>query len=137
MHSREGGVKEIHERQDQHRIDRVLMGLYVRSAYYIPLARALSAQYIVGLRLSLLIQLISLSVPAPARYYLWAAALLIELFTPFFVPRRTRAIPVDRSHLPERFSLFTIIVLGEAVIATAMGASSVQWNATSIATASQ
>ena len=39
-------------------------------------------------------------------------------------------------NLPERFGLFTIIVLGEAVIATAMGASSVRWNAASIATAS-
>ena len=114
----------------------VLMGLYARAAYYIPLARAVSSQYIVGLGVSVLILLISLSVAAPARYYLWAAAILIELFTPFFVPRLTRAIPVDRSHLPERFGLFTIIVLGEAVIATAMGASSVQWNATSIATAS-
>ena len=114
----------------------VLVGLYVRSAYYIPLARALSAEFIVGLGLSVSILLISLSVPAPARYYLWAVAILIELFTPFFVPRLTRVIPVDRSHLPERFGLFTIIVLGEAVIATAMGASSVRWNAASIATAS-
>jgi low temperature requirement protein LtrA len=61
---------------------------------------------------------------------------LIELCTPFFVPRLTRAIPVDRSHLPERFGLFTIIVLGESLIATAMGASMVQWNAITIATAS-
>jgi low temperature requirement protein LtrA len=114
----------------------VSIGLYVRSAYYIPLARVLSAQYIVGLGLSVLILLLSLSVPAPSRYYLWAVAMLIELFTPFLIPRMTRAIPVDRSHLPERFGLFTIIVLGEAVIATATGASSVQWNATSIAAAS-
>jgi len=114
----------------------VLIGLYIRSAYYIPLARALSSEFIVGLGLSVLIFVISLFVPAPLRYYLWAGAVSIELVTPFFVPRLTRAIPVDRSHLPERFGLFTIIVLGEAVILTATGASSVQWNAMTIATAS-
>jgi Predicted membrane protein len=114
----------------------VLIGLYIRSAFYIPLARALSAEFIVGIGVSVSILLISLAVPAPARYYLWAVAISIELITPFLIPRLTRAIPVDRSHLPERFGLFTIIVLGEAVIATAMGASLVQWNAVTIATAS-
>ena len=113
----------------------VLIGLYVRSAYYIPLARALSAEFIVGLGTSVVLLAASLLVDAPLRYYIWAAAILIELYTPFFVPRLTRALPIDRSHLPERFGLFTIIVLGEAVIATATGASSVQWNAITITTA--
>ena len=114
----------------------VLIGLYFRAAYYIPIARALSTEFIVGLSLSVLIFLLSLFVPAQVRYYMWAAAVLIELATPFFVPRLTRVIPVDRSHLPERFGLFTIIVLGESLIATATGASSVQWNLVTIATAS-
>ena len=113
----------------------VLIGLYVRSAYYIPIARALSAEFIIGLGLSVVVLVISLFIPTPLRYYLWAGAILIELWTPFFVPRLTRAIPVDRSHLPERFGLFTIIVLGEAVIATATGASSVQWTPITITTA--
>ena len=113
----------------------VLIGLYIRSAYYIPLARALSAEFIIGLGTSVTILLVSLFTPVPLRYYLWALAISIELVTPFFVPRLTRAIPVDRSHLPERFGLFTIIVLGEAVIATATGASSVRWNAITITTA--
>jgi hypothetical protein len=67
---------------------------------------------------------------------MWAAAVVLELVTPFLVPRLTRRIPVDFSHIPERFGLFTIIVLGEAVIATATGASSVQWSAMTIVMAS-
>ncbi|MEO8043175.1 MAG: low temperature requirement protein A, partial [Acidobacteriota bacterium] len=71
----------------------------------------------------------------PVRYYIWAAAMALELVTPYLVPRLTKSIPVDFSHIPERFGLFTIIVLGEAVVATATGASSVDWTLMNIVTA--
>ncbi|HEX8734343.1 MAG TPA: low temperature requirement protein A, partial [Pyrinomonadaceae bacterium] len=60
----------------------------------------------------------------------------LELVTPFLNPKTARIIPIDRSHVPERFGLFTIIVLGEAVIATANGAARVEWNPATITTAS-
>lgn len=114
----------------------VLITLYARSAYHIPLARALSAQFIIGLGIALIMFLGSLAVEPPVRYYIWAAALLLELSVPFLNLRTTRSIPYDYSHIPERFGLFTIIVLGEAVLATATGASAVTWTPANVAMAS-
>jgi low temperature requirement protein LtrA len=114
----------------------VLIALYARSAYHIPLARGLSAQFIIGLGIALLMFVGSLALEPPVRYYVWAAALVIELTIPFQNLRVTRSIPYDYSHIPERFGLFTIIVLGEAVLATAMGASAVNWSPANILMAS-
>jgi low temperature requirement protein LtrA len=44
-------------------------------------------------------------------------------------------IPVDPSHVPERFALFTIIVLGESVVAVALGTADTDWRAASATTA--
>ena len=110
----------------------VIIALYIRSAYYVPLARTLSLQFVIGFGISVVILLASLLVAPPLRYYLCAVAVLLELATPFLSLRLARIIPYDYSHIPERFGLFTIIVLGEAVIATATGASAVSWTATTI-----
>ena len=39
-----------------------------------------------------------------------------------------RDAPVDRRHLPERFGLLTLIVLGESVLAVVLGVSKVSWD---------
>jgi low temperature requirement protein LtrA len=106
----------------------VLIALYIRSAYYIPLARRFSLQFIAGLGTAVALLLISLAFPPPFRYAFWAIALVLELATPFLNLKAARVFPIDRSHIPERFGLFTIIVLGEAVVATANGAAKVEWN---------
>jgi low temperature requirement protein LtrA len=113
----------------------VLIALYVRSAYHIPLARGLSLQFIGGFGIAVCLLLISFLFAPPVRYAIWAIALVLELFTPFLNLKTTRTTPFDRSHIPERLGLFTIIVLGEAVIATANGASEVAWNFASISAA--
>ena len=42
--------------------------------------------------------------------------------------RREQArVPLDVSHLPERFGLFTILVLGESIAAVVVGLSHVEW----------
>ena len=113
----------------------VLIALYIRSAYHIPLARSLSLQFITGFGISVALLLISFMFAPPFRYAIWAAALTLELVTPFLNLRATRTTPFDRSHIPERFGLFTIIVLGEAVIATANGAAETIWNFASVSAA--
>ncbi|MEZ5347529.1 MAG: low temperature requirement protein A [Pyrinomonadaceae bacterium] len=112
-----------------------LIGLYIRSAYYIPLARSFSYQYIVGLGISCGLFLISLFADPPVRYIVWGGALFVELATPFLNLKATRLFPIDRSHIPERLGLFTIIVLGEAVISTANGAKGSAWSAGTVLTA--
>jgi low temperature requirement protein LtrA len=114
----------------------VLIALYARAAYHIPLARPLCLQFIVGLGIAAVLLLVSLLFQPPVRYAIWAAALIFELSIPFLNLKATRVFPIDRSHIPERFGLFTIIVIGEAVIATANGAARVEWNTATILTAS-
>ena len=106
----------------------VIITLYARSAYYVPLARNLSLQFIYGFSIAVGIWLVSLVVPSPFRYAMWAIAVIIELVTPLINSRTVKAIPIDLSHIPERFGLFTIIVLGEVVVATANGVSNTAWN---------
>ena len=113
----------------------ILIAHYIRTAIYVPLARELALQFILGFGLTAAVLLLSLLIEPPARYYVWLVAILLSLSTPFLNIRQTRIIPFDLSHIPERFGLFTIIVLGEAVIATANGAAGVPWNFTSGATA--
>jgi len=110
----------------------VLAGLYLRAAVYIPLARRYALQFTLGLAAAAAVLLASLFFSPTVRYVVWAAALAILLGIPFFNRKQTRTIPVDFSHIPERLGLFTIIVLGEAVLATATGANNVEWNFTTI-----
>jgi low temperature requirement protein LtrA len=51
------------------------------------------------------------------RLTLWALALALDIVTPFLVARETHRAPPHPEHLPERFGLFTIILLGETAAA--------------------
>jgi low temperature requirement protein LtrA len=51
------------------------------------------------------------------RLVLWALALALDIVTPFLVARETHRAPPHPEHLPERFGLFTIILLGETAAA--------------------
>ncbi|MCB1025305.1 MAG: low temperature requirement protein A [Acidobacteria bacterium] len=113
----------------------VLIVLYIRSAYYVPLARTFSLQFIVGLGITCMLLLISVLFDPPVRYVIWGLALFAELATPYINIKLTRIFPIDHSHIPERLGLFTIIVLGEAVVSTANGASGVAWDLSTISSA--
>jgi low temperature requirement protein LtrA len=65
----------------------------------------------------------------------WAVALAHELGAPPRAWRMMREAPIHPSHIPERFGLLTIIVLGEAVIAVVIGTVNVSWTALSGTTA--
>ena len=54
------------------------------------------------------------SPPAP-RLALWLLALALDLASPWWVARYTATVRPHAEHLPERFGLFTIILLGESV----------------------
>lgn len=113
----------------------VLVVLYIRAAYYVPLARSYCLQLIKGFAVAIGLWLASIFIPPPARYFVWTAAILLELVTPLWNLKNVAQLPFDRSHIPERFGLFTIIVLGEAVIATANGAAQTVWTVPTVTTA--
>lgn len=56
-------------------------------------------------------------VSEPLRVAAWGLALGLDLASPWLVARHTAAVPPHPEHLPERFGLFTIILLGEGMAA--------------------
>jgi low temperature requirement protein LtrA len=107
----------------------VLLVLYARAYRYVPGTRQLVRGYLTGFGIASLLWAISVVTPTPVRFWIWAIAFTVDLATPFAVRRIQAAAPLDVSHLPERFGLFTILVLGEAIVAVTVGLSHVSWQA--------
>ena len=102
-----------------------IIGLWVRAGYHNPRLRALSTRYAVGFGLAAGLWLVAVAVDWPARVWIVLLALSIDFGTPITAFGVQADLPrLSASHLPERFGLFVIIVLGEAVIGveTAVGA---------------
>ena len=60
---------------------------------------------------------VSIGLSADLRLACWLAALGLDLLSPWWVARFTARVPPHPEHLPERFGLFTIILLGESMAA--------------------
>ena len=60
-------------------------------------------------------------VPVPLRFVLWAVGLGIDFATPIFAGVLHAQLAPHSAHLPERFGLFTLIVLGESIVAVVNG----------------
>jgi len=98
----------------------VLAGQYLR-ARRIPETRVLTTRFAAGYALGAVFWIASAMSPLPARHALWAIALTIDLATPWFARKDSLRHPPDAAHFPERFGLFTIILLGEFVAAVMRG----------------
>jgi len=88
-----------------------------------------------GYGAAVVVWLVSLAFDTPERYVLWGAALALELSLPPLSTRLHRTIPTSSSHLPERWALFMMIVIGESIVAVAVGTSDADWQVSSAAAA--
>jgi low temperature requirement protein LtrA len=100
----------------------LLILLYLRAHRHLPAARALTGRYLVAFVVGAAVWAGSLLVAPPWRYAVWAVGMLLELLPPVVFSPAVTALPYHLSHIPERFGLFTIIVLGESVALGAVGA---------------
>jgi len=98
----------------------VLVAQYFR-ARHVPDARPLTTRYLTGHGTAAILWLASAFVPAPERFGIWALAFAIDLGTPWLAVPHSVSVPPDAAHLPERFGLFTLILLGESVVAVMQG----------------
>jgi low temperature requirement protein LtrA len=98
----------------------VLVAQYFR-ARHVPNARPLTTRYLAGHGTAAILWLASAFVPAPERFGIWALAFAIDLGTPWLAVPHSVKVPPDAAHLPERFGLFTLILLGESVVAVMQG----------------
>lgn len=99
----------------------LLIVAYVRAGRHVTEARPLTSRYATGFSVAVVIWLASLAVDPPLRYWFWAVALVIDLATPLLARRHQGKLPPQSEHLPERFGLFVVIVLGEVVAAVVAG----------------
>jgi low temperature requirement protein LtrA len=113
----------------------VLVTLYARASRHVPDARALVRTFLTFFTVAILVWAASIAFDSPWVYVLWAVALGLELVAPIRGWRFLPDAPVDRHHLPERFGLLTLIVLGESVLAVVLGVSKISWDAGSAAAA--
>jgi low temperature requirement protein LtrA len=98
----------------------ILAGRYLRAAAF-PDHRQLAMEHAAGCGIAAAIWIASAAVAPPARYVAWAVALIADLGTAIRGSRFTVVAPPHASHLPERFGLFTLILLGEAIVAIMTG----------------
>lgn len=98
----------------------VLVAQYVRARHIVE-ARPLTTRYLAGHGFAAILWLMSALIPAPGRFWIWAVAFAIDLGTPWLAIPHSVRIPPDAAHLPERFGLFMLILLGESVVAVMHG----------------
>jgi low temperature requirement protein LtrA len=109
--------------------------MYARVYRHVALTRDLAKGYLLGFGAAAVVWTSSAVVPEETRYVLWAIALTIDLATPWVMRREQAKVPLDVTHLPERFGLFTILVLGESIAAVVSGVAHARWSLAHLLTA--
>ncbi len=110
----------------------VLVCQYLHAGYHVPEARGLTNWFALGFSSSIVWWLISLFIPTPWRFLCWGIGLVIDFATPLTAGHKVVQVPPNFSHITERIGLFTIIVLGESIVAVVDGVSEIEWNFASI-----
>jgi low temperature requirement protein LtrA len=113
----------------------LMLALYWRAWRAVPEARPLIRFYGGGYSIGVALWLLSLAFDTPARYVVWIVAQVLELSLPPLTTRLHRRVRTSASHLPERWALFTLIVIGESVAAVAIATAGTDWRFESAAAA--
>lgn len=110
----------------------LLLAMYWRVYRYVAETRVLIRGYLIGFGIATIFWALAIVVPETVRFVLWGVALAIDLATPWVMRREQAKVPLDVSHLPERFGLFTILVLGESISAVVAGLGHSSWTGASV-----
>ena len=113
----------------------LLVAMFARVLPHAGKAHRFARNSMVGNLIGAVIMLSSVWVEAPLRYWIWAIAVLELMVVPVFARRSHEGQPFDSSHLPERYGLFTIIVLGESVVTVGVGLGEVRLDGGAVASA--
>jgi low temperature requirement protein LtrA len=106
----------------------VQLALYARARRHIEATRALYTRYLIFFGAGGVLWLSSLSVPGPGRYAIWAAGLLSDAIGALAMTSPRRRVPLNTSHLADRFQIFVLIVLGESVARLISAAAQRPWS---------
>jgi len=105
----------------------LLLGLYARAYRHVEQARPTVVIYLCGTGAGAALWAVALAVPGHGRYLLWAAGVLVEALAPVLATRFGGGVPLHLAHLPERFGLFVMLVLGESIASMVAGLHEGHW----------
>jgi low temperature requirement protein LtrA len=111
----------------------ILLLLLARAWRHVPEARPTITIYLASTGISAALWAVSIGTTGTARLLLWIAAVAVDAAGPVLATRREDRAPLHMEHLPERFGLLVILVLGEAVGGAATGVHDAGWTAPSVA----
>ena len=115
---------------------RVILLIHYFRAFAIREARGLTTAHVVGHGIAATLWLGSALLPVTMRIAVWLVAFALDLMTPFAAVNHSVRTPPHPAHLPERFGLFTLILLGESVVAVMKGIESQEtWSVTAATSA--
>jgi low temperature requirement protein LtrA len=97
----------------------VLALLFFRARRHETAARAFATRYGAGDAIGAAIWLASAAVPPPAQYVVWGIGMAVLMATPPLAVMAYHGKAFNAAHIAERYGLFTLIVLGESVVAVA------------------
>ena len=100
---------------------RIILVIQYLRARSVQETRSLTTRYATGFGFAAAIWLLSALTDPPLRFWLWTAALLVDVVTPWIAVKHSVKFPPDAAHFPERFGLFTLILLGEFVACVMRG----------------
>jgi low temperature requirement protein LtrA len=105
----------------------LLLALYARAYRHVTDARPTIRIYLAGTGAGAALWAVSLAVPGNLRHVLWAVGILVEVVAPVLATKFGGGVPLHLEHLPERFGLFVILVLGESVASMVHGVHDTKW----------
>ncbi|NTU70872.1 MAG: low temperature requirement protein A [Coriobacteriia bacterium] len=104
--------------------DVLILILWRRGARHNPTFRPVSKRLTISHGMSIVLWTSAVAMGLPFGWALAAAGTLVDLLAPWLTTRQQDELPsLSGTHLPERFALFTIVVLGECVLAIVTGLS--------------
>lgn len=102
----------------------VNMAQWIRAAIHVPLFRPVAIRFVAGFAVVAALIVVAGSLDGGTRIAVFAIAVLVDVATPAATVRHQARLPrLSTSKFPERFGLFTIIVLGESVVGVITGLS--------------
>jgi low temperature requirement protein LtrA len=105
----------------------LLTMLWARAGRHNMAFRPVARRFVAGFSGGIALMAASLFAPPPLHFVLFSSGLLLDLLTPSLTVKQQRTLPqFSTSKLPERFGLFTIIVLGETIVGVLQGLAGLQ-----------
>jgi low temperature requirement protein LtrA len=83
--------------------------------------RSFATRYAIGTSLAQALWIVGAAVNGPSRVTVWVVAVLVDMITPFLATKVAPGRVFHAAHITERYGLFTLIVLGETILAVSIG----------------